>query len=482
VNNLAYKHGVYGSLEPSTDTLPPSGVGTLPIYIGTAPVQQLADPAAAVNVPIMLNNYEDAVSKVGYSDDWATFTLSEVVYAHFKNRIQPIGPIIVINVMDPTVHSSATTKDVAIINGVGYINEPVVLDSIEIDDKERGVDYDAAYTTDGRVKISALPNKTLTNPTSVTCNKMDISKVLPADIIGGNLDGVRSGIYVADLVYQKLNQVPTILAAPGWSHIKSIKEAMVTKAQKINGHWDAVVLADLEASALTTTIAQAISWKETNGYTDVPLKVGWPKASVAGRTFWSSTIMGVRMQQTDFENENVPFESPSNKQVDVTATTLGDGSEISFDELEANELNAAGITTFNFRDGIWVLWGPHNANYKYGTEIKPENVFDAYIRMGRYLTNSFQRRYGADVDGPLNRSKVDTILNDSGVWLNGLVADGYLLSASIRFIETSNPVSSMVEGDFIFDVVNTNTPVAKSLTFRVRATTAGLVALFGGES
>lgn len=478
---MAYKHGAYGELEPSTDTLPPSGVGTLPVYIGTAPVQQLAN-AAAVNVPIIINNYEDSVAKIGYSDDWNTFTLCEAVYAHFKNRIQPIGPIIIINIMDPEVHSSPETVEVTIINGVAYIDAPAVLESIEVAGAIRGEDYEAIYTTDGRVKLAALPGKTIASPASVTYNKMDVSTVQPADVIGGNLAGNRTGLAVIDLIYQKLNQIPTLLAAPGWSQIKEVKEAMITKAQKINGHWDAVVLADLDASSSVGTIAQAIAWKETNGYTDVPLKVGWPKASSAGRTFWASTLMGVRMQQTDFANNNVPYESPSNKRVDATSTVLADGTEVNFDELQANELNAEGITTFNFRDGMWVLWGPHNANYKHGVEIKPENVFDASIRMARYLTNTFQKNYGKDVDGPLNRSKVDTILNDAGIWLNGLVADGYLLSASINFNETSNPVSSMVEGDFIFDVKNTNTPVTKSLSFRVRYTTEGLDVLFGGES
>ncbi|AOZ91629.1 phage tail sheath family protein [Paenibacillus crassostreae] len=479
---MSYKHGVYGSIEPSTDTLPPSGVGTLPVYIGTAPIQRLANPAGAVNVPLVLNNYDDAVAKIGYSDDWSTFTLSEAVYAHFKNRIQPIGPIIVINVMDPTVHSTVETEDVAIVNGVGYLTGQAVLSTIEIIGKVQGTDYKAEYLADGRVKLTALPTMTLVNPTPTTYNKMDITKVLPADVIGGNLDGVRSGISTIDLIYQTLNQIPTLLAAPGWSQTKEIKEALITKSQKINGHWDAVVLADLDVGATSTTIAEAITWKETNGYTDIPLKVGWPKVSMAGRTFWSSTIMGVRMQQTDFANDNVPFESPSNKRVDVTATVLGDGSVIAFDELQANELNTKGITTFNFRDGIWVLWGPHNANFAYGVETDPENMFDASIRMLRYLTNSFQRRYGADVDGPLNRSKVDTILNDSGVWLSGLIADGKLLAGAISFNETSNPTSSIVEGDFIFDILTTTTPVAKSLTFRICYTTAGITALFGGES
>lgn len=476
---MVYKHGVYGSLAQSTDTLPPSGVGTLPVYIGTAPVQQLANPAAAVNVPIVINTFDDAVAKIGYSDDWETFTLCEPVYAHFKNRVQPIGPIIVINVLDPAVHSNVSTKSITSLNGVGYISEPAVLSTIAITGKSRGTDFEVTYLPDGRVKIYALPTKTLDNPVSVTYNKVDIAEVTEADVIGGNISGVRTGISVTDLIYQTLNQVPTILAAPGWSHRKLVKEALITRGTKINGHWDAIVLADVPSSEETDTIAEAIAWKEANGYTDTPLKVAWPKGSMAGRTFWGSTLMGVRIQQTDYANDNVPFESPSNKQVDISSTVLEDGSTVSFDELQANELNAAGITTFNFRDGVWVLWGPHNANYIYGVDVDPENVFDASIRMLRYLTNSFQQRYGRDVDDPLNRSKVDTILNDSGMWLNGLIADGKLISGAIAFNETSNPTSSIVEGDFIFDILTTTTPVAKSLTFRVRYTTEGLIALYG---
>jgi len=109
-------------------------------------------------------------------------------------------------------------------------------------------------------------------------------------------------------------------------------------------------------------------------------------------------------------------------------------------------------------------------------------VFDASIRMMMYLSNSFQARYMPDIDGPMNRSTVDTILNDAGTWLNSLVADGALLSASIGFNETSNPTSSIVEGDFVFDVLTTTTPVAKSMTFKLQYTTQGISTLFGGES
>ncbi|QGQ97060.1 phage tail sheath protein [Paenibacillus psychroresistens] len=479
---MPYLHGVYGQQSPTTDTLSPSGVSTLPVYIGTAPVQQLADPAAAINVPIIINSFADAVAKIGYSDDWVTFTLSEAVYAHFKNRIQPIGPIVVINVMDPETSVTVGTQSVAIANGVGYITAPAVLDTIAITGKVLGTDFKAEYTTDGRVKVSALPTKTLVNPSPATFDKMDIAEVTSSDVIGGNLAGVRTGISVVELVYVTHKQIPTILAAPGWSQVKLIKEALVTASQNINGHWDALVAADLDSGATSDTIAEAIAWKATNGYTDIGVKVGWPKAKSAGRIFWTSTLMVVRMQQTDFASDNVPYISPSNKQVDITGPVLASGADFVFDENQANELNQKGITTFNFRSGIWVLWGPHCANYEYGASIDPKDVFDAGIRMMMYMTNTFQDRFMSDVDGPLNRSMKDTILNDAGTWINSLIADGKLLYGVIEFLETSNPTSSIVEGNFLFNTQITTTPVAKSLTFVVQYTTKGITALFGGES
>lgn len=479
---MSYLHGVYGRQEPTTDSLPIAGVGTLPVYIGTAPIQQLAAPAAAVNVPIIIHSFDDAKAKIGYSEDWQTFTLCEAVYAHFRNRVQPIGPIVVINVMDHETHVTEGTQSVSVVNGVGFLNDPAVLDTITIAGKVLGTDYKAEYTADGRVKLSALPEHTLSNPSEVTFDQMSIEGVTTADIIGGNTDGVRTGISVVDLIYVENNQIPTILAAPGWSHNKVIKEALVAASQKINGHWYALVAADIDSSAATNTISKAVAWKTSNGYTDVGLKVGWPKAESAGKAFWASTLMVVRMQQTDFDAGNVPYVSPSNKQIDITKPTLTSGAGMVFDELQANELNKNGITTFNFRSGIWVLWGPHNANYEYGAQIDPKDIFDAGIRMMLYMVNTFQQNFMSMVDGPLNRSTKDTILNDAGTWINNLIADEKLLFGEIAFHETSNPTSSIVEGDFVFNIETTTTPIAKSLSFVLQYTTKGTTALFGGES
>lgn len=88
----------------------------------------------------------------------------------------------------------------------------------------------------------------------------------------------------------------------------------------------------------------------------------------------------------------------------------------------------------------------------------------------------------SSVDSPLNRAMVDTILNDSQVWLNSLVADGKLLFAQITFNEASNSVNSIVEGDFVFDVRTTTTPAGKSLSFKLQYTNQGINTLFGGEN
>lgn len=412
--NMTYKHGVYGSIVPTTDILPPTGVATLPVYVGTAPVDTLEDYSQVINRPVIVYSFDDAKAKFGYSGDWVKYTLCEAMYAHFKNSLQNMGPIVLINVWDP----------------------------------------------------AADP---------------DVSTIADADIIGGiDADGKRTGFACVDLIYQMYGMIPTILAAPGWSQKPTIKEKMVSQAQKINGHWDAIVVADIDSSA-AKTIDAAISWKGTNKYDSNIIKLCWPKIKYSGKIFWLSTLTVVRMQQTDYSNDNIPYESPSNKPIMANGTVLADGSDIFFDEQQANTLNAEGITTAAYTGGQWRLWGPHMGNYKDGTEIDPKDMFDSSVRMMQYLTNTFQSRYMSNIDSPMDRRKVDTILNDAQIWLNSLITEGKLLYGEIAFNETSNPTSNIVEGDFVFDIRTTTTPPGKSLTFNVQYTTAGLNALLGGE-
>ena len=51
---MAYKHGVYTSEVATSMVAPITGTAGLQVIVGTAPVNMLKDPAAAVNVPLLV--------------------------------------------------------------------------------------------------------------------------------------------------------------------------------------------------------------------------------------------------------------------------------------------------------------------------------------------------------------------------------------------------------------------------------------------
>ncbi|BAE83966.1 hypothetical protein [Desulfitobacterium hafniense] len=480
-----YKHGVYGELLPTQDTIAPRGVGTLPVYFGRAPVHQLSDYSGAVNKPVLIQNFNDAVTKMGYNDsNWEDFDLCEAVYAHFRNQIQPIGPIILINVLDPaTMKTAGQTANVILVNGIGYIeNDKIIPGSVTIAEMTLGEDFTATYTTDGkRILINDLTEE-MESPVAVTFDIVNPAAVTKAEVIGGLTGTTRTGISVVELVYQTLNRVPTILDAPGWSHIPDVDAALKAAARQINGHWYAFVNSNLDVSASgADTLAEALEWKGDNNYVGAGEAPCWPLAKSGTRKFHLSTLTTVTMQQTDYNNDGIPFETPSNKPLDITGLCLANGTDITFDQVQANELNAKGIRTACFWGGRWVLWGPHTGAYEYGKDMDARDKFDASVRMLYHILNDFQVKNGSLVDKPMTRSRVETILNDYQEYLDGLITRGAILFGVIEFNETSNPTSDIVEGDFVFDLATTITPVGKSLTAKIQYTTRGITTLFGGE-
>ena len=78
-----YRHGIYVSEQETSMIAPLNGTAGLQVVIGTAPVHLLADPAAAINKPLLVYSKAEAIAAVGYSDDFASFTLCEAISASF---------------------------------------------------------------------------------------------------------------------------------------------------------------------------------------------------------------------------------------------------------------------------------------------------------------------------------------------------------------------------------------------------------------
>ena len=156
-----YLYGAYGHLG---ETIAQSTVqaGTTPVYVGVAPINLVRNYKGVngVNRPLKLNNFVDAQRKLGISPDWEKFSLCEVMTAHFNNPIGNIGPIYVINVLDPATHKKSvqSTKQLTFVNSrAEFVSDTIILDSFAIADKVEGVDYSLDYNyTKNSVIVTAL--------------------------------------------------------------------------------------------------------------------------------------------------------------------------------------------------------------------------------------------------------------------------------------------------------------------------------------
>lgn len=93
------KHGVFVQEEATALTAPITGSCSIPVVVGTAPVNMVQNPEEVVNTPILANSQAEAMAALGYSDDFKNYTLCQVMYA--TNNIYQVSPAVYINVLDP---------------------------------------------------------------------------------------------------------------------------------------------------------------------------------------------------------------------------------------------------------------------------------------------------------------------------------------------------------------------------------------------
>lgn len=502
-----YLHGAYGNLGESI-TQRVTASATVPVYFGTAPVGLVRGYGEldVVNVPVRISSLADARAKVGYSTDFGSFTLCEAIAAHFDSGADGVGPIYVVNVLDPAVHKSAaaTEKAVSFVAGRAEVaTDTAVVDTVAVKDSAgsttyaEGTDYTLDYNaTAGKIVLTAVEGGQIEDgEAKVTYTEMDPDAVDKDDVIGAvSSDGEYSGIQALALLWQEQGVVPNLLAAPGWSQEPDVYRALVTASQSVNGHWQAFVAADLplvdpsDGSTLVDTIAKATKWKADNVYSSERSVSCWPMAEDAyGRRFHVSTLFCAASQRVDQSHDGVPFESPSNKEVPVTRQFFGDNAKNrGFDQQSGNGLNESGIVTVVGWAGAWVLWGPHTSAYSFaGSTADPRSNFAPTMRTLFHIANSFQLDWALSIDAPMTRALKDRIVNAEQEKLDRLVTLGALVGEPrVSFEEEENPSSEILQGNFRWSEIVTVTPPLKSATMEVSYTDEGFSAYFedGGEA
>lgn len=491
-----YKHGAYGRIQTAGSRVASNSQSAV-VYVGTAPVQTVEGGADHVNKPVVVNNIAEARALLGYSEDWASYTLCEAMHAHLENG--GIGPLVLINVLDPATHkaSAKTTKTLTPKNGQIVITdaESIWMDSVSVKtggdesatEKVKGTDYAIAYNyAKKQIVIQELSTGALGSAAlTITYDTVTPSSVTAAAVIGeSDGNGRNTGIWAIKNVYQKTGYIPSYLAVPGFSGDPSVHSTMIQASSKINGHWDAYVFADLPIVHNNTaiTLDSAAAWKEANGYNNENETVYFPLAKgIDGQIYHLSVLAAANFQKLLLEQDGIPWRTASNTECTLIENLwLGEAykDRVYDDGIINNKLNRHGIASAAYVGGRWAIWGCHSADFDEdnGDNI---NVSETNRMMLYYISNDFQHRRTADVDKPMSVNDMQTVIAEEQTRLDALITIGALIYGEVHANATADARSDMMQGDYSFVFNVTTTPLAKSLTAIVNWTDDGYVTWFG---
>jgi phage tail sheath protein FI len=479
-----YKHGVYAQQLP-TAIVPPRRVETaLPVVVGAAPVHMVkAGYTGPINVPTLIYSYQEAVETFGYSTDWAGYTLSEFTYSQFA--LYAMAPVVLVNVFDPAIHKTAITgeaqtfvDDKLTLAHPGLVANPTLKNQAGDITYVLGSDYTVDLITG---KISRVAAGAITAGATVQADYEygDPTKVTSTDIIGGidSGTGAKSGLELVNEVFPRYRMVPGLIVAPGFSQNPEVAAIMSTKAANINQHFRCMALVDIPSDASgCTKYADVPAWVNLNNYVDNTMINCWPKIKLESKEYWMSTQLAGLIAQVDAGNDDVPYESPSNKNFEINGA-LANGEDVFLGIGEANYLNSQGVVTaLNFIGG-WRAWGNRTGAYPAITDVK-----DAFIpiqRMFNWIGNTFILTFWQKADKPINRRLVEMIVDSFNIWLNGLAARQFILGGRVEFLREENPATDLMDGIINFHIYVTPPSPAREITGLIEYDPGYLETLFG---
>lgn len=449
---MAYMHRIDTEELPTQVIIPVESTAGLQVAIGLAPVNMVANPK--VNVPVLCNDYAEAVSLMGFCSDFKNYTLCQVIDANFN--VFQNAPIILINVLDPKKHKKTYTKDnIPVVSGVATIEEyGILLDGLTVKAggtaMTKNVDYITGFTTTGAVEITLLDTEKTADVTTIGVegNILDPTMITKEDIIGGyNVStGEETGLEVLRQVYPSTGYVPGIVLAPHWSKEVEVAATMAAKVKEINGIFEALCVIDID-SEIYTTYTEAMTAKDDMGVVSRDAVLVWPKQKLGSRVYDGSVIWAAVTATTDANNSDIPKKSPSNELSNMTATILEDGTEILLDNTRAAAINSKGIVTF-INDNGWRVWGNNTAAYP--TTTDPKDRWISCRRMMNWYRSHFILTYKQFVDDPTSYRLTEAVVDAENVYLNSLTSGGHIAGGEVQFREEDNPITSILNGQVIF--------------------------------
>ena len=246
---------------------------------------------------------------------------------------------------------------------------------------------------------------------------------------------------------------------------------MLARSLSINGHFRALPIVDLPSSVELKNLVQE---KAKANLSDSFL-VCWPKVVLGDREHWLSSHAAGACAAVDAENGDIPFRSPSNSRLQITGAK-NDQGEVWLDTQKAQMANANGVVTaINFIGG-WKLWGNRLGCYPDETDVK--ETFVPIRRLFNWVGATLIRTFWSELDSPISRRALSTVIDSSNLFLASLKGRQALLDGRVEYLDSENPTTDVMDGRIRFHCYLTPPSPAEQIEFMLEYDPNAIKTLF----
>lgn len=451
------------------------GVETINVQKGAVTVQSVRTaviglvgiaPKGDANTLTVISSAREGVETFGA--ELPGFTIPQSLSAIFA---QGGAQVVVINVFDEGDHTDpVTAEEHQVVNGKITLPNAPVGSTFSVKNSGGTVTYTEGthYSRNEYGVITILDLATIPNGTTleVTYKRLALPQVLPATIIG--TAGINAtGMQLWDRTQANFGFAPKILICPTFTELEGVATELIERAEALR----AICLLDAPSG---TSVAEAISARGANeieGWTSSSYRVipVFPQV----RAFDPATngeqvrpygpyLAGVIAAKDVSKGY---WWSPSNTEIKgITGTELPITASINDINSEANQLNAAGITTvFNAFGTGFRTWGNRSAAFPANTDVLQ---FVNVRRTADILNESVEFAMLQFLDRPLNQALIDAIRDTVNGYIRTLVARGAVIDGVCTFDPDKNPDVELAAGHLVFDISFMPPVPAERITFQ----------------
>ena len=325
---------------------------------------------------------------------------------------------------------------------------------------------EAAFSIAGINKVTCIPISNVQEPAK-------------SDYLGNAELG--TGIYAYEEMLRNAPSATNLVCLPSVTD-GEILNAMLALCKNADGLYASYLVYDLpltdsELNASNYVVPATIVKNKT--ISDMYSTAVWGQIRTsAGHDISGAAVRAALMAKSD-ANYGVPARVAGNLEVPAIQGVVGMKGEekvlAKIPRSSANELSADGICTVRRRGSVYVTWGDHTSAFAGGTVTDELARFENRIRMNAMLKNRWVMKYESIIDSPLTLQMRNDIINAEQDYLNGLVAIGALIGEpKCEFIAESNPIDSIVQGNFTWNIAVTETNPLKYMLARIAFSVAGL--------